>query len=234
MSVEEQKRVAGRAAAALVESRMRVGLGSGSTAKYATVELGRRLSTGVVTDVAGIPTSEATATLAIQSGIPLTELDDRPIDLAIDGADEIAPNLSLIKGAGGALLREKIVAAAARVFVVVADASKLVDTLGVGMPVPIEIAPFGHRWTLARLAEIGEVAIRRGGDGDPVVTDNGNLIADLKAGPISEPASLDRALASIPGVLATGLFYGMTTKALVADDSTVHELRPEDTVDWRP
>ena len=203
---------------------MCVGLGTGSTTKHAVVELGRRLHAGEVKRVTGVPTSTVTAALAEQVGILLVELGDRPIDLAIDGADEIAPDLSLIKGAGGALLREKIVAAAAQTFVVVADVSKLVETLGVETPVPVEIARFGHRSTMASLGELGDALLRTSGDG-PFITDNGNMIADVLVQAVPDPGGLDRMLAAIPGVLATGLFYDMAEVAFVADEDTVRELR---------
>lgn len=203
---------------------MTVGLGTGSTATHFVIELGHRLRSGAVTEVTGIPTSESTAALAAREGITLSELGDQPIDIAVDGADEIAPDLSLIKGGGGVLLREKIVAAAARVFVVIADASKLVTALGVDTPVPVEIAPLGYRRTMALLGEIGSARLRTSGDG-LVTTENGNLIADLRIGGIADPAELDRTLAAMPGVLATGLFYDITTMALVADETGVRELR---------
>lgn len=226
VNIEEQKRRAGRAAAALVASGMRVGLGTGSTARHVVIDLGRRLRAGEIVDISGIPTSQSTAALAAEAGIPLTELGDQRIDLAIDGADEIAPDLSLIKGGGGALLREKIVAQSARSFVVVADSSKLVTDLGVDTPVPVEIAPFGHRWTMTSLSEFGVVRVRMSGD-DLFTTDNGNLIADLRLGGVTDLAALDRALTAVPGVLATGIFCDMTTMALVADETTVRELRAE-------
>lgn len=217
----------GRAAAALIEPGTTVGLGSGSTAKQAVFELARRCRSGELTDINCVPTSESTAALASSLGIPLAEQGDTPIDIAIDGADEIGPDLSLIKGAGGALLREKIVAAAARVFVVIGDSSKLVRELGVGSPVPVEVATFGYKWTLASLREFGDAVVRVSGDG-PFTTDNGNFIVDLRLGGVPDPAGLDTALMAVPGVLVTGLFNEMTTMALVAEGSTLRELRPGD------
>ena len=208
---------------------MCVGLGTGSTARHAIKELGRRLRVGEVSGVTGVATSTATAALADAMSIPRVELGAAPIDLAIDGADEIAPDLSLIKGAGGALLREKVVATAAKAFVVVADASKLVNTLGTTHPVPVEIAPFGYRATMARLGELGDAVVRTSDDG-VFTTDNGNMIADVRVHPLRDPSGFDRTLLAIPGVLATGLFCDLTALALVADGETVNELR----VDWTP
>lgn len=221
---DEQKARAGRNAALLVEPGMCVGLGTGSTARHAIIELGRRLQAAEVMGVTGVPTSMTAATLAEEAGIPVVELGDEAIDITIDGADEIAPDLSLIKGAGGALLREKIVAAAAKIFVVVADESKLVETLGATMPVPVEIAPFGHRSTLASLGELGNAVLRTSGD-RAFLTDNGNLIADVRVQAVPNAAAFDRKLLAIPGVLATGLFYDMASLALVADEDAIHELR---------
>ena len=224
VSIEEEKRRAGRAAAQLVESHMCVGLGTGSTARHAISELSRRLRAGEVSGVTGVATSTATASLADEIGIPRVELGAAPIDFAIDGADEIAPDLSLIKGAGGALLREKIVATAAKTFVVVADASKLVDTLGTTHPVPVEIAPFGYRATMALLGELGDAVVRTSDDG-VVTTDNGNLIADVRVHNLLVPSRFDQTLLAIPGVLATGLFCDIAAVALVADGKTVNVLR---------
>ncbi len=226
VSIEEEKRRAGRAAAQLVESHMCVGLGTGSTARHAIIELGRRLRAGEVSGVTGVATSTATAALADEIGIPRIELDAAPIDFAIDGADEIAPDLSLIKGAGGALLREKIVATAAKTFVVVADASKLVDTLGTAHPVPVEIAPFGYQATLALLGELGDAEVRTSDDG-VFTTDNGNMIADVRVHNLDDPSRFDRMLFAIPGVLATGLFCDLAAVALVAKGETVNELRAD-------
>ncbi len=226
MSIEEEKRRAGRAAAQLVASHMCVGLGTGSTARHAIIELGRRLRADEVSGVTGVATSTATAALADEIGIPRVELGAAPIDLAIDGADEIAPDLSLIKGAGGALLREKIVATAAKTFVVVADASKLVEMLGTTHPVPVEIAPFGYQATMALLGELGDAVVRTSDDG-VFTTDNGNMIADLRVHNLPDPSRFDQTLLAIPGVLATGLFCDIAAVALVADGETVNELRAD-------
>ncbi|WP_026234699.1 ribose-5-phosphate isomerase RpiA [Calidithermus timidus] len=220
---EIYKREAGIEAVRYVQSGMVVGLGTGSTAKYAVLEIGRRLREGEISDIRGIPTSEATARLAVEQGIPLMELDEYGVDLAIDGADEIAPDLSLIKGLGGALLREKIVEVAARQFIVIADSSKLVGQLGRGA-VPIEVVPFGYKSTLRHLRELGEPALRLK-EGQPYHSDGGNLIADTFFGPIDDPGALQEKLKRIPGVVETGLFVGMASLAVVADSQGIRTLR---------
>jgi ribose 5-phosphate isomerase A len=197
-----------------VQSGMLVGLGTGSTARHAVIELGRRLRAGDLSDIVAVPTSEATALLAHELGIPLSELGPEGVDLAIDGADEIAPDLSLVKGLGGALLREKIVEASARQFVVIADHSKKVEQLGRGL-VPVEIVRFGFRATLHALSKLGRPTLRMDGD-DLFYSDGGNLIADVSFGPISDPAGLEALLKRIPGVVECGLFVGMATHAIVA------------------
>ncbi|RIH88777.1 Ribose-5-phosphate isomerase A [Calidithermus terrae] len=221
-SPETYKREAGIEAVRYVQSGMVVGLGTGSTAKYAVLEIGRRLREGELRDVRGVPTSEATARLAHEQGIPLVELDEYGVDLAIDGADEIAPDLSLIKGLGGALLREKIVEVAARQFVVIADSSKLVPRLGRGA-VPVEVVPFGYKSTLRHLRELGEPVLRLK-DGEPFVSDGGNFIADTFFGPISDPGALQERLERVVGVVETGLFVGMANLAVVADSQGLRTL----------
>ncbi len=223
--LEQYKKEAAHAAASLVESGMVVGLGTGSTARYAILEIARRLREGEVRQVRGVPTSEATAELARKEGIPLLDLPPEGVDLAIDGADEIAPDLSLIKGLGGALLREKIVESTAREFVVVADHTKKVPVLGRGV-VPVEIVAFGHRATLRAIASLGgEAELRMDGD-ELFFTDNGHLIADVRFGPIGDPLSLHRALLEIPGVVETGLFVGLASRAFVAGPFGLEELTP--------
>ncbi|AEB11917.1 ribose-5-phosphate isomerase RpiA [Marinithermus hydrothermalis] len=224
MSAEAYKKAAALAAVQLVRSGMTVGLGTGSTAKYAIQEIGRRLREGSLEGVRGVPTSEASARLAREVGIPLVELGPEGVDLAIDGADEIAPDLALIKGLGGALLREKIVEATARVFVVIADSSKKVRALGERGPVPVEVAPFGYRATLVALRRLGGVPEVRMAGGRPFVTDNGNLIADVRFDPIEDPARLEQELKAIPGVLEVGLFVGMADLAFVAGPEGVERL----------
>lgn len=197
-----------------VQSGMVVGLGTGSTAKYAVMELSRRLHEGEISNVMAVPTSEATALLAHDLGIPLCELEPHGVDLAIDGADEIAPDLSLIKGLGGALLREKIVEASARQFIVIADHTKKVAQLGRGV-VPVEIVRFGYRATMHALSRMGEPVLRMDGD-EFFYSDGGNLIVDVNFGPILNPGSLEAELKRIPGVVESGLFVGLATLAIVA------------------
>ncbi|MGQ9510723.1 MAG: ribose-5-phosphate isomerase RpiA [Thermaceae bacterium] len=223
--IEQYKKEAAHAAASLVESGMVVGLGTGSTARYVVLEIARRLREGEIHGVKGVATSEATAELAQKEGIPLIDLPPEGVDLAIDGADEIAPDLSLIKGLGGALLREKIVESRAKAFIVVADHTKKVPVLGRGV-VPVEIVAFGHRATLKAIAELGgEPTLRMAGD-ELYFTDNGNLIADVRFGPIGDPLGLHQALLAIPGVVETGLFVGLASRAFVAGPFGLEELRP--------
>ena len=223
--LEAYKKEAAHAAVAYVEDGMVVGLGTGSTARYAVLELARRLREGELKAVRGVPTSEATRDLALKEGIPLVDLPPEGVDLAIDGADEIAPDLSLIKGLGGALLREKIVEATAGEFIVVADHTKKVPVLGRGV-VPVEIVPFGHQATLRAIVHLGgEPLLRMDGD-EFYFTENGHLIADCRFGPIGDPLGLHKALLEIPGVVETGIFVGLATRALIGGPMGVEELLP--------
>jgi ribose 5-phosphate isomerase A len=218
------KRAAALIAVDRVMSGTVVGLGSGSTAAHAVTEIAARLDDGRLSDVRGIPTSTTVEALASRLGIPLVEPGpDHVVAITIDGADEIAPDLSVIKGGGGAMLRERIVASMAEVFVVVADHTKLVPMLGTSAAVPVEVTPFGVAATLARLASHGEPAIRADGD-RPYVTDNGNLVVDLTTGPIADPGALDAALRAVPGVLVTGLFVAMADVVIVAGPDGVTTL----------
>lgn len=221
------KRAAGLAAAALVESGMRLGLGTGSTTAFALEAIGERVRHEGLR-VAGVPTSFAAERLARQHGIPLLTLDDLgldslapgapALDLALDGADEVAPDLSLVKGRGAAHVREKIVASLAARFVVLADATKLVDRLGTTMPVPVEVLPMAEAAVARALVGLGARPDLRMGqrkDG-PVVTDQGFWILDAHFdGGIDDPAALGDALDRTPGVLGHGLFVGMATEALI-------------------
>ena len=222
---DERKRAAAEAAAALVEDGMAVGLGTGSTAYFAIEALIRRVREGL--RIVAIPTSEVSASHARDGGIPLTSFADHPrLALTIDGADEIQTgSLHLIKGLGGALLREKIVAAASDRLIIVADAPKLVDRLGGTAPVPVEVVPFGWETTAVRLRRLDvEPALRRDAAGQPFLTDGGNLILDCPFGPIADPVALDQAISQTIGVVETGLFIGMASLALVATDSGIVEL----------
>jgi ribose 5-phosphate isomerase A len=193
---------------------MLLGLGSGSTVKYFTEGVGRMVADGL--RVRGVPTSRATAALAAELGIPIVEELIGQIDLAVDGADEVDPKLSLIKGAGGAHLREKLVAVAARRFVIVVDESKLVDKLGHGV-VPVEVSPFLWRLTAERLARRCTGLKVRGGEEEPYVTDNDNLILDLSFdGGIDDPDALGSEIKSTVGVMEHGLFVGLADTCIVA------------------
>jgi len=225
MSRDAQKRAAAEAAVALVRDGMVVGLGTGTTAAFAIDALAQRVRQGL--RILGIPTSARSAAQARDAGIPLTTLTEhRRVALTIDGADEIAlGSLDLVKGLGGALLREKIVAAVSDRLVIVADAAKLVARLGATAPVPVEVVRFGWETTAERLAGLGgNPVLRRGGDRRPFHTDGGNLILDCAFGPIADAAALAQALSCVVGVVETGLFIGMTDLALIADHDGVREL----------
>jgi ribose 5-phosphate isomerase A len=229
MSADDSKRAVGEAAAELVQSGMIVGLGTGTTAVWLVRALAaRRL------DIRCVATSQATASLARELGLVLTELDDvDEIDLTIDGADEIDPDLSLIKGAGAALLREKLVWEASRRCVTIADASKVVRTLG-ACPLPIEVVAFGHTKTLRRivggLADCGVLTTPRlrQKDGAVVLTDSGNVIYDAVCGVILDPPTVEAALKSITGVVEHGLFIGLSKEALIGTGQGVERLGPGD------
>ena len=221
MNAETYKREAAAGALEFVRPGMRLGLGTGSTAKPFVEMLGERVRAGL--DVIAVPTSEATRALAEQCGIRLTTLDETPaLDLTIDGADEIAPDLALIKGGGGALLREKIVAAASARMVVIADSSKWVAALG-RFPLPIEVVPFGLGATeravaaaIAATGNSGPLTLRRDKAGHAFVTDGGHFILDAALQKIADPRSLADRLAAIPGVVEHGLFIGLAQVAVIA------------------
>ena len=211
---DELKQAAAEKALELVQDGMLVGLGSGTTARFFTEGVARLVAEGM--KIRGVPTSRATAELAASLGIPIvTELVGQ-IDLAVDGADEVDPALNLIKGRGGALFREKLVAAASKRFVVVVDESKLVKELGQGV-LPVEVLPFLWRSTAERLAGLGLSLVVRGGEETPYVTDNGNLILDVTvAGGIKKPGEFAVELKKVTGVVEHGLFVGMTDTVIVA------------------
>jgi ribose 5-phosphate isomerase A len=219
------KRAAAEAAVELVEDGMVVGLGTGSTAAFAVEALARRHREGL--RFLGIPTSERTAAQARAAGIPLTTFaEHRVIDLTIDGADEVERGtLNLIKGLGGALLREKIVAAASRRLAIVVDDAKLVDRLGTQAPVPVEVIAFGLEATQAHLEVLGaSVKLRRAPSGEPFVTDSGNRILDCQFAPISDPARLEERIARIVGVVESGLFICRADPVFVAEAGGIHRL----------
>jgi ribose 5-phosphate isomerase A len=221
MDSDSLKLQAAERALEFIKPGMKLGLGTGSTAAKLVELLGRRVADGL--DVVGVPTSEATRALAQRHGIPLTTLDEHPeLDLAIDGADEIDGDLRLIKGAGGALLREKIVAIASERMIVIADASKRVERLG-AFPLPVEIVQFGARATMRMIEAAAQesgcdasIALRKAAGGDNFVTDGGNFIVDCAIGPILDAEALGDVLEMIPGVVEHGLFIGIADMAILA------------------
>lgn len=223
MSGPDLRRAAAAHALTLVEPGMRLGIGTGSTAAAFIALLGERVRAGL--DLVGVPTSEATRIACEREGIRLATLDDLPeLDLTIDGTDEVDGSLRLIKGGGGALLREKIVAMASRRMVVIADGAKRVETLG-AFPLPIEVNPFGLGATLrgveAALAAAGcgdaRIVRRQGTDGKPFVTDGGHAILDAHLGRIPDPEALSARLWAVPGVVEHGLFLGIAERAILAE-----------------
>ncbi len=229
--VEGAKRRAARAAAAHVESGSVIGLGSGSTARYFIQIVGRRLSEGELGDILGVPTSVKAAADASESGIPMTSLDEHPeLDLAVDGADQIDGGLEAIKGGGGALLREKVVASASREYILIADERKLTQRLGEGCPLPVEVLPFSLGTVLHRMGGMSAKAVlrRRGGGQDPVVTDNGNFVVDADFGAISDPEGLEAELKTIPGILETGLFLGYADLAYIGVPDGLEKMSRKD------
>jgi len=219
------KRAAAEAAVALVQDGMVVGLGTGSTAAFAVQALARRHRQGL--RFVGIPTSERTAARATAAGIPLSSFaEHQQVDLTIDGADEVERGtLNLIKGLGGALLREKIVAAASRRLAIVIDGTKLVDRLGTHAPLPVEVVAFGLEATQAALEKLGaDARLRLAASGEPFVTDGGNRIVDCSFGAIADPAKLEEDIGRVVGVIESGLFIGRADPVFVADAAGVHRL----------
>jgi ribose 5-phosphate isomerase A len=223
---ERLKRAAAQRAVEEVEDGMVLGLGTGSTAAYVVEDLARRVAAGL--DIVAIPTSERTAAQMRRLGIPLTGFaEHRRIDLTIDGADEVERGtLNLIKGLGGALLREKIVAAASRRLLIVVDAAKLVDRLGEHTPVPVEVTPFGWQATADALAALGAEPKLRPAAGEPYVTDGGNYLIDCRFGPIAEPRRLECRIATIVGAIESGLFVGRSSAVISASEEGVEMLTP--------
>jgi ribose 5-phosphate isomerase A len=219
------KRAAAEAAVEVVQDGMVVGLGTGSTATFAIEALSRRQREGL--QFIGIPTSERTAAQAKAANIPLTSFrEHQKIDLTIDGADEVErETLNLIKGLGGALLHEKIVAAASRRLAIVVDGLKLVDRLGARTPIPVEVVAFGLEVTQAALESIGATArLRQSATGNPLITDSGNRILDCSFGPIADPATLEKRIKRVVGVVESGLFIGRANVVFVADTGGVRRL----------
>jgi ribose 5-phosphate isomerase A len=225
--VEKAKKNAALEAVKHVKNGFTVGLGSGSTAAYAIEEIGKKMKKEKL-QVQGVPTSYQAFMLAVQHGIPATTLEEQPIlDLTIDGADQIDPDLNLIKGMGGALAREKIVASASKRLIIIADENKKVKILGENNhPVPLETLPFAAPLVMRRIKEMGGKPVLREGKMKvgPVITDNGNVIIDADFGPVHRPAELEHELKSMPGVLETGLFVQMAEIAYVGKPSNVEKL----------
>ncbi len=222
------KQAAGEAALKHIQSGMNLGLGTGSTTDYFLIALGRDIASGRLTGIKGVPTSIRSENRAKELGIPLTTLSDVPyLDVAVDGADEVDPSLRLIKGLGGALLREKIVAQAARRFVVIADAGKRVARLGTRSPLPVEVTAFEHASHTGFFRSLGaDPVLRSGPDGKPYITDNGNVIYDCRfPSGIDDPAALEIALLKHAGVVDTGLFLDIASIVLIATDTGVEEKR---------
>ncbi len=212
---------------AFVQSGMIVGLGAGSTAVLAVRALGEKLAQGALQDIRGIPCSRVIEAEAKSAGIPLTTLEDDPvIDLTIDGADEVDPALNLIKGGGGALLREKIVAQASRREIIVVDETKMSPALGTHWAVPVEVIPFGWRTQAAYLQSLGgRPVLRSAGKDGPFFTDQGNLILDCAFGPISDPALLAARLDARTGIVAHGIFMGLASDVIVAGAGGIKHLQ---------
>ena len=221
------KRAVGVRAAELVDSGMRLGLGTGSTVAHLLVALAKRLGEGGLIDVVGVPTSLRTAREAGDLGIPMTTLTETPLlDLTIDGADEVDPEMRLIKGLGGALLREKMVAQASRRVAIMVDESKVVPVLGSRCPVPVEVVQFGWEVHCLFIESLGaDPVLRVGPDGEALVTDNGNYILDCHfSRGVDDPEGFDLALHSRAGIVESGLFLGLATEVLVSGPAGVRTI----------
>jgi ribose 5-phosphate isomerase A len=223
------KQQAAEAAVAFVESGMVVGLGAGSTASFAVRRIAQLLREGELHDVLGVPCSRQVEAEARELGIRLTTLEEHPVvDLTIDGADEVDPELNVIKGGGGALLREKIVAQASRREIIVVDASKLSPALGTRWPVPVEVVPFGWCTQVAYLGSLGaQATLRQDDDGTPFKTDQGNYILDSNFGPIADPVHLAAQLERRAGIAVHGLFVGLATDVIAAGAEGIRHIRRE-------
>lgn len=226
IAIDALKKIAAEEAATAVRSGMIVGLGHGSTAIHALRRIASRLHSGDLANVLGIPCSSEVEREALTLGIPLTTLREHPVvDITIDGADEVDERLNLIKGGGGALLREKIVAQASRREIIVVDESKLSSLLGTHFQLPVEVVPFGEIPVAAYLRQLGCTPTTRTRDGGNFVTDQGNIIIDCDFGPIKEPAKLATALDSRAGIVEHGLFIGLASEVIVASPDGIRHLR---------
>jgi ribose 5-phosphate isomerase A len=227
-SMERFKQQAAYEAVKQVTSGMVVGLGTGSTAKHAVIRIGELIRNGELKEIVGIPSSVQTEALAREAGIPLTTFDDHPrIDLTIDGADEVDPNLNLIKGGGGALLREKILAQASRRNIIIVDESKLSEQLGTLWSLPVEVIPFARRTEEGYLSSLGATPnLRTDEKGRPVLTDQNNLIFDAAFGPIEDPEGLAAKLNDRSGIMAQGLFIGLAHEVIIAGSDNIRHMTP--------
>lgn len=225
--LDNLKREAAAAAISLVQSDTVIGLGTGSTSAHFLRLLGERIRDGQLHNVAGVPTSEGAAVLARDVGIPITTLEEHPVlALTVDGADEVDPDLNVIKGGGSALLREKIVAQASCQLVLIVDETKLSHRLGTNWAVPVEVVPFGWVTQRAFLEGLGaQVVLRLGISGIPLRTDQSNYILDCRFGPIEDPGRLAQVLDSRAGIVEHGLFLGMADEVIVAGDKGIQRLR---------
>ncbi|MBC8248682.1 MAG: ribose-5-phosphate isomerase RpiA [Anaerolineales bacterium] len=223
----QPRQQAAERAVEFVKSGMVVGLGHGSTAIFAVRRIAELLHEGQLQDILGVPCALQVEAEAQRLGIPLTTLDEHPVvHLTIDGADEVDPNLNLIKGGSGALLREKIVAQASRREIIVVDEAKLSPALGTHWPVPVEVVPFGWRSQAAYLESLGaQPVLRLNSDGTPFKTDQSNLILDCHFGPIANPAQLAARLSERAGIVEHGLFLGLATDVIVASDKGIRHLK---------
>lgn len=222
MIAVDRKEIAAREAVKYVEDGMVVGLGSGSTASIAIKLIGQKISEEGI-DVVGIPTSTASDLLGRAVGIRIGELDEhREVDITIDGADEVDPRLNLVKGLGGALVWEKIVASSTRVEMIVVDDTKMVEFLCQKAPLPVEVVRYSHKTTARRLEVLGcEATLRLTSDGNPFVTDNGNHIVDCRFDGLDDPRSMESEINAIPGVVENGLFIGLVSKVIVASNDGI-------------
>ncbi len=228
MNTDELKRRAAEKAVELLQDGMIVGLGHGSTAHFAHVAIARRLQEGSLKNILAVPCSRQVEAEARKLGIPLTTLDEHPVvDVTIDGADEVDPRLNLIKGGGGALLREKVVAQASKQEIIIVDEGKLSPALGTRWALPVEVVPFGVAPVSAFIRSLGaEPVLRQKDDGQPFVTDQGNYILDCRFGPMENPAEIARALCDRAGIVEHGLFIGLASMVIVGKADGVEVLTP--------
>jgi ribose 5-phosphate isomerase A len=225
--IDQLKRVAAHRAVAYIQSGMAIGLGSGSTFRFALERIGELLRSGRLKDITGVPSSIQTHKIAGQLGIPLTAFDHHPtLDLTIDGADEVDPDLNLIKGGGGALLREKILAQSSRCNIIIVDYRKMSPQLGTRWVLPIEVLPFALKPIQKYLAELGAaVSVRKTAGGDPLRTDQNNLILDANFGPLEDLEELAFRLAGRAGIIAHGLFLGLADEVIIAEKDGIKHLK---------